>query len=122
MNAKIKNTIIGAAMGLFAMGANAATFENCQVVEDVTNVLVVRKVTHKSVEEFMLAVERLAIKYDLTDYDRKVLFGMAAMLVVREQSRNLFTAPDDFRKVCEKEGPDKAAGIFHKIWVDVSRK
>lgn len=121
MKTKIKNAIVVLGLGLFAAGSTAAaTFNNCNEIKEVTKALVVQKVDHKRVGEFMNAVDATAKTINASDHDRKVLLGMAAILVLRERSGELATAPSDFKKACEMDGPEKMAEAFHDIGVKVA--
>lgn len=122
MKSTIKAVVLSLGLSLFAMGANAAgkPFNTCEEVKEVTEALVVQKVDHERVGEFMNAVDVTAKAINASDYDRKVLLGMAAILVLRERSGELATAPSDFKKACEMDGPEKMAEAFHDIGVKVA--
>lgn len=122
MNAKIKNAIVGLALGMFAGATQAATFNNCDEVKNVTEAMVVQRLDHKSMNDFLMAVAKTADNIDADNYSKNVLMGMAVMLAVREKNGRLTTAPGDFKKVCEDVGPEKTAEVFNKIWIDVRKK
>lgn len=121
MKTTIKNTIkaVVLALGLFAVGANAATFTNCDEVKEITANLVAMKLVHEDVKEYTKAAWAIADKFP-NKYDRYVFMGMANMVWAREQRDplNLANAPRDYKKVCEEMGPEKIAEEFYNVWAD----
>ncbi len=116
MNAKIKNAIVGLALGLFAAGNANAMVQRCDTLEAVAkNAYTFRVTGNLQGDAYLNKLDKVAKGNDYSDAERKIFVGIGLFFnkAIEEDGYYGMEAMEMLENECKKVGPQRLATRFY---------